>query len=33
VTVLDGEQWDAAIAAWQQAHPGVGMIGRAAPGV
>ena len=33
VTVLDGEQWDAAIAAWQQAHPGLGMIGRAAPGV
>ncbi|MFW0785267.1 hemerythrin domain-containing protein [Gordonia sp. CPCC 206044] len=27
VTTLDGDQWDAAIAAWQRAHPGVRMLG------
>jgi iron-sulfur cluster repair protein YtfE (RIC family) len=28
---LDGEQWDAAMAAWRQAHPGASMIGTAEP--
>lgn len=32
LTALDGTQWDTAIAAWQEAHPGCTMIGRAAPG-
>ncbi|NLU84168.1 hemerythrin domain-containing protein [Rhodococcus sp. HNM0569] len=27
VTTLDGDQWDAAIAAWQRAHPGERMLG------
>lgn len=27
VTALDGEQWDAAMAGWRQAHPGQRMIG------
>ena len=29
LTALDGEQWDAAMAAWQEAHPGQRMIGAA----
>jgi iron-sulfur cluster repair protein YtfE (RIC family) len=33
LTALDGEQWDAAMAAWREAHPGAGMIGRAEPRV
>ncbi|HEY7054768.1 MAG TPA: hemerythrin domain-containing protein [Mycobacterium sp.] len=28
LTTLDGEDWDAAIAAWQDAHPGQHLIGR-----
>jgi hemerythrin-like domain-containing protein len=28
---LDGEQWDEAMAAWRQAHPGARMIGTAEP--
>ena len=27
LTTLDGDQWDAAIAAWREAHPGCPMIG------
>lgn len=26
VTTLDGDQWDAAMAAWQRAHPGAEML-------
>jgi hemerythrin-like domain-containing protein len=33
LTTLDGEQWDAAMAAWQEAHPGRSMIGDAGPSV
>ena len=28
LTALDGDAWDAAIAAWQEAHPGQSMIGK-----
>ena len=28
LTALDGEQWDAAMAAWRLAHPGASMIRR-----
>ncbi|MFW0792179.1 hypothetical protein AAFP30_00055 [Gordonia sp. CPCC 205515] len=28
VTTLDGDQWDAAMAAWQHAHPGEHMLNR-----
>ncbi len=27
LTALDGDEWDAAIAAWREAHPGRSMIG------
>ena len=33
LTALDGEQWDAAMAAWRQAHPGASMIGGFQPRV
>ncbi|GFG50741.1 hemerythrin [Mycolicibacterium agri] len=32
LTALDGTQWDAAMTAWQEAHPGSAMIGGAGPG-
>ena len=28
LTTLDGDEWNAAIAGWQDAHPGQSMIGR-----
>jgi len=31
LTALDGSQWDAAMAAWQEAHPGSAMIGEVGP--
>jgi hypothetical protein len=27
LTALDGDEWEAAIAAWREAHPGESMIG------